>query len=168
MSIIIVGNGSSILDGENGSKIDSYQTVVRFNSFKINGFEKYTGTKTNIWFTVNLAHKKAAHLFDKVIFHSWAKPERCNLYRKLKEIVPCRKIDFDLIDSIGVNCPSTGLIAIHYFLKEYDHVTITGFDWWARQKHHYGDNEVRGTSHNPKKEFDNIKLLIDQDKVRFL
>ena len=58
MSIIIVGNGTSITDNKNGHKIDSFDTVLRFNSFKIRGYEEYTGTKTNIWFTVNRAHIK--------------------------------------------------------------------------------------------------------------
>ena len=48
MSIIIVGNGTSILDKPNGNKIDSFDTVLRFNGFKIKGHEEYTGIKTNI------------------------------------------------------------------------------------------------------------------------
>ena len=46
MNIVIVGNGTSILDNPNGHKIDSFETVLRFNGFKIKKHEEYTGTKT--------------------------------------------------------------------------------------------------------------------------
>ena len=63
--IILVGNGSSMLDKKNSYEIDSYKKVVRFNSFKIKGYEDYVGTKTNIWFTVNKAHIDRIHDFDE-------------------------------------------------------------------------------------------------------
>ena len=71
LCIVIVGNGTSILDKANGDKIDNFDTVLRFNGFKIKGFEKNTGTKTNIWFTVNHAHMNQIDAFDEVIVHSW-------------------------------------------------------------------------------------------------
>ena len=40
MSIIIVGNGTSIKDNQDGKKIDGFDTVLRFNSFKIKGYEQ--------------------------------------------------------------------------------------------------------------------------------
>ena len=53
-------------------------------------------------------------------------------------------------------------------LERYDDVVITGFDWWERNEHHYGDNEVRGHIHNPKKEHEVIQKLIKQNRVKFL
>ncbi len=44
--VIIVGNGTSILDSKNGKSIDSFDDVVRFNSFRIKDYEEYTGKKT--------------------------------------------------------------------------------------------------------------------------
>ena len=49
-SIIIIGNGQSILNNELQDEIDAFDIVVRINNYKINGYEHYLGTKTDIWF----------------------------------------------------------------------------------------------------------------------
>jgi len=169
MSIILVGNGSSLLDKDNGALIDSYNTVVRFNSYKIEGFEKHTGIKTNIWFTVNKGHIKEVNIYEYVYTHSWERHEhKCQLTQDIKKYVPVKKIDYNLIDSIPIKHPSTGLIAIYYFIETYGFVTITGFDWWDKKEHHYGDKEVRGTLHKPKEEYKLIKKLEKENKLKFL
>jgi len=48
MSVILVGNGESLLGSNMGEKIDSYDTVVRFDGLNIEGYEKDVGTKTDI------------------------------------------------------------------------------------------------------------------------
>ena len=51
MKVILVGNGSSILDYELGKYIDSeFDLVFRINRFKIKGFEKYVGSRVDGWF----------------------------------------------------------------------------------------------------------------------
>lgn len=171
MNIIIVGNGTSITDHKNGNKIDAFDTVLRFNGFKINGYEEYTGTKTNIWFTVNHAHINKLDTFDEVIIHSWEwDSEKCKIYQDFISRRPsCKQTQRDFVrGNIPLDTPSTGLIAIYMMLERYNKVCITGFDWWDREKHHYGDNESRGTLHKPKEEHVLIQELINKDKVYFL
>ena len=169
MSIVLVGNGSSIRDKENGKLIDSFDTVVRFNSYKIKGFEKHTGIKTDIWFTVNRGHIKDVDTYKYVYTHSWEKNEnKCEITSYIREYVEAEKINHDLILSIPIKAPSTGLIAIYYFIEKYGSVTITGFDWWDREEHHYGDKEVRGTLHKPKEEHKIIMELVKENKLKFL
>jgi hypothetical protein len=49
---IVIGNSPSVLEYEYGKFIDEYfDIVLRCNWYQINGYEKYVGTKTNIWFT---------------------------------------------------------------------------------------------------------------------
>jgi|TARA_B100001094_G_scaffold86407_1_gene82764 hypothetical protein len=171
MSIIIVGNGTSILDKPNGNKIDSFDTVLRFNGFKIKGHEEYTGIKTNIWFTVNHAHVNQIDAFDEVVVHSWQwDSEKCKIYQDfISKRNDCKQTDGNFVRTkIKLRSPSTGMIAIHMMLERYDKVTITGFDWWDRSNHHYGDNEPRGTLHNPKEEHRIIQDLVEKNKVKFL
>ncbi len=49
MSVIVVGNGGSLLNQSNGEKIDSFDKVIRMGCFKTKGYEEYTGIKTDIW-----------------------------------------------------------------------------------------------------------------------
>lgn len=171
-NIIIVGNGSSILDRENGRLIDSFDIVVRFNSFKIKNYEKHTGIKTNIWFTVEKTHLPIIHTFNRVIEHCWIWDKNKDpLYQELLSAYPkCEKVSEDFVKTkVPVSNPSTGLIAIFFFLEEgYKNIFITGFDWWEREKHHYGDNEIRGTLHKPEEEYKAIQELINKKKIRFL
>lgn len=48
--VCIVGNGGSSLK-ENGKFIDSCDIVIRIKNFKLDNYEKYIGSKTDIWFT---------------------------------------------------------------------------------------------------------------------
>lgn len=171
--IIIVGNGSSLLSRKNGSLIDSFDVIVRFNSYKIKGYEEYVGKKTNIWFTVNLAHIAEINSYDRVIEHCWEwNPEKDKNFQKLNAIRACEKTSRDFVRTkIDCKNPSTGLIAIYMFLEDERYnkpMYITGFDWWKTKKHHYGDNERRGTLHNPKEEYKIIVNLLNKGKVKFL
>lgn len=47
--VVLVGNGPGVLAHEMGSVIDSFDEVVRFNNFTLEGFEKHTGGKTTLW-----------------------------------------------------------------------------------------------------------------------
>ncbi len=48
-NIIIVGNGGCLLNSKNGSKIDSYDYVVRMGNCITRGYEEHTGTKTDLY-----------------------------------------------------------------------------------------------------------------------
>lgn len=171
MSIIIVGNGTSVLEKTNGDKINSFDKVLRFNGFKIKGFEKNVGTKTNIWFTVNHAHMNQVNIFDEVIVHSWEwDRNKCRIFQDfIKKRSDCIKTEREFVrGKINLASPSSGIIAIFMMLERFDKVTITGFDWWDREEHHYGDEERRGTLHKPEQEHRIIKELMQQDKVVFL
>tara|TARA_R100001460_G_scaffold4800_4_gene13561 strand:- start:29533 stop:30558 length:1026 start_codon:yes stop_codon:yes gene_type:complete len=163
--VLLVGNGTSILDKELGEEIDSFDEVVRFNSFTTKGYEKYTGSKTNVWFTCMDKHIEDINEFDNVICHSWFNENECDLFKKLTDR---RKVVHKIEDFnyYGLKAPSTGLIAIDYYLKQNYEVWLHGFDWWDRTEHHYADDEKRGDNHKPLEELKIIKGF--GDRVKFL
>lgn len=179
--IIIVGNGSSVLDKENGKLIDSFEKVVRFNRYIINGYEKNVGTKTNIWFNVLKISlfKKNWRLkikYDEIYFYYRYGPDikwyeqYVDYYsntqtsiKKIKENEVCRMLP----SKIKIT-PSSGLAAILKFIDIYDKVYITGFDWWEREKNHYYDEASRAPVHNPQLEKKIIYDLISQGKIEFI
>ena len=51
MKILLMGNGSSVMDNEFGKKIDNdFDLVYRINRFKTKGYEKNVGTRVDAWF----------------------------------------------------------------------------------------------------------------------
>jgi len=44
----VVGNSGALLENEYGNKIDSNNSVIRFNNAKTDGYEKHVGSKTSI------------------------------------------------------------------------------------------------------------------------
>lgn len=173
-SIIIVGNGSSLINSNIGEKIDSFDSVVRFNSYKIKGYEKDVGTKTNILFTCNRSHISDAKMYDRIIVHSWQWDENKDaIFQDFNKIRKCEKTTREFVRSRMDKkyCPSTGLIAIHMILEDSRYkkpVFIVGFDWWETEKHHYGDNERRGTIHKPELELKIISDLQSKGLIEFL
>ena len=159
--IILIGNGTSVLDQPLGHLIDQFDIVVRFNSFKQTGLEQFTGTKLHTWFTCNTHHKANMSQFDQVLVHTWADPAECKIWQQLVALYPeCKRVAKDkLVPQTGLKAPSTGLIAIHHFLEQADQIWLHGFDWWERTEHHYADNESRGTIHQPAAELDVINRL---------
>ena len=162
--IVLIGNGPSVLDHKFGRLIDSFETVVRFSWYHINGHEEYVGTKTDIWFTTcaDLRRMKTGG-YREVYEHSWQwDPDKDKNYKNLTAYFPnAKKTKRDTIiemqqyvDDTEYFCYSTGAIAAFLFSKQYGEVTLYGFDWWeSREKHHYGDNQTRGGIHKPDKEF---------------
>lgn len=68
-NVLLVGNGPSILTA-NGKKIDSYDEVIRFNTYHTEPkFAKHTGTKTTIWSTFGKGtHEQMTERPDRVIY----------------------------------------------------------------------------------------------------
>lgn len=178
--MIIIGNGSSILDQPLGSQIDEFQEVVRFNDYVLR--PEWTGEKTTHWWNTvnyqNLHHDNLTKEYQEICLHSWQfHPEQCKVWKKLSSICRAQNIfksredwvfeiqQFAETKHYGF---STGLLAIWFYLKTRPSITIYGFDWWDRDKHHAFDNAPRGTLHNPKLEKKIIDKLAAQNKIYYL
>ena len=176
--IIVVGNGGSILGKNKGRAIDNYSEVVRFNTYRIQGYQEDVGTKTTIWFTCNCNKYKVETDYKEIYFHSWEwDRKKCDCYNKIKERHPnvkqTRKKHVEYLKRVIPQYPhkgfSTGLIAITILLEKYNQLDLIGFDWGLGvDPHHYGDNEPRGTLHQPDLEHEYIMQLHRSGKINFL
>lgn len=181
--IIVVGNGSSLIQKENGILIDAYDDVVRFNYFVTDGYEKHVGTKTTLWFAgigYEPANWRNQLSYKKINVFSWQRiAEKCAAYQEYKKhITHCivekvnQKFVTDIQDYTGNKeyyYYSSGAICLSMLLNVYDKITITGFDWWeSNKKHHYCDEATAGTLHDPMVEKEYIFKLIADNRVIFL
>ena len=48
-SVAVVGNGPQQINKGTGKEIDAHDIVIRFNNYKIEGYEEDYGTRTDIW-----------------------------------------------------------------------------------------------------------------------
>jgi len=48
-SVAVVGNGPQQINKDTGKEIDSHDIVIRFNNYRIDGYEKDYGNRTDIW-----------------------------------------------------------------------------------------------------------------------
>ena len=181
-SVVLIGNGSSVLNQRLGKVIDTFDLVVRFNHYNLNGFEEWVGTKTDFWFTTAI---KNIHIpssedleFSRTYWHSWHwRPEDDIKYPTFLELYPktiktTRNLISEMQEITGqteYGTYSTGAIAVHILVKEFGLVHLYGFDWWdGLKQNHYGDSLPQGPLHQPDKEYEFLKVLADANKVRDL
>jgi hypothetical protein len=191
MSIVLVGSGPSVLETEHGREIDSFSTVCRFNAFKTEGYEKHTGTKTDIWFinstrdakeyAQSVAHKELAPRLVYVTAKSDKKRGmNLNHLRKSYANTKVQVEEFDIswlqkyiweVKKFKVQ-PSTGLIAIMWFVAQGKHpITIHGFDILMGKdcpNQHYYDTNCHISGHKPVLEARELQTYLDGGFVNLL
>jgi len=92
--MILIGNGTSLIENHHGEIIDSFEDVVRFNAYKTEGYEKFTVTKTTIWFNVipfeNKQHQLVLKPYRQVYLHSWQwDKEKCKFWQAFAPLFAC-------------------------------------------------------------------------------
>jgi hypothetical protein len=171
MKLAVIGNGPSALKEKRGDEIDMFPLVLRFNSYRIPTFEEFVGTKTDIWVTTDIFpawHKS----YSDVYLCSFARTEDNPLFQKLKGYYPDLKMFpewawQETIDGTGYHAPSSGAVAVTYFMRNFD-IYLWGFDNFSGPKHHYGDDVEKGTNHKIENEKPYFDKLIKEGKVRVL
>ena len=161
--ILLVGNGPSVLDSERGQEIDEFPCVARFNKFVVKGYEKYVGTKCNVWVTGNRHPRwQKRYDYDEVIYICQRKSQKFDLFKTelpRAELIP-RWVWDEVRQKAGKGVhPSSGLLAAYYFSKSYDKVYIYGYDYFYSSRHYYSDISL-STRHIPEKE----KMVMDELK----
>jgi len=179
-SCILVGNAN--FKKQYGELINSFDEVVRFNRYRINGFEKYVGTKCTIWVLNNKLTTDGRDFYRKNIKNRLkAHPELKEsivITNKLHNLPILNKIKskYDnfqyVIDTFNINNskPSTGLVAIRYFLKKYDMISLVGFDF-GKSNHYWGNfgaSDVPGKAHCWDSEKEYVIQLVKSNKVKIL
>ena len=183
--IILVGNGPSLLKNEFGSKIDGFDKVVRFNNFEVEGYEKHVGSKCSI-----LARRACddvkmwpEEMFEEVVcfvtYCKWtqgmmnvARHMRAYYKNKCTIVFPhtCASIGREMnLAQPNNEWASVGVLALGYFTRIYDKVTVCGFDHLVPEngkvEHYFPKPPKDDRFHNGEKERIFTESLIEQNKV---
>lgn len=130
-NIVVIGNGSSVLNDEFGHLIDEFDEVVRFNLFEIYGYENYVGSKTTIWFRNSGPMKERDESqFKQVIVQSVDYPNEWtdhSIYERYPKVDDETIADIRKIVKTSFNL-STGIQALGYLTRKYGKIFMHGFD----------------------------------------
>lgn len=145
---ILVGNGPSATQSKLGRVIDSFDEVVRFNQFRVAGFEEYLGGKTTIYSTFGkgMTPHDPATRPDKVVYihgengdPAW---EAKSLWRIPIGFFWDTVADFNSTNNEGKTLPSSGFLMASWLLAQgVKRLHLLGFDHFAKhdssKQHHY-------------------------------
>ena len=146
--MVLVGNGPSLLSATLGPLIDSYEEVVRFNRFQLQGFEAHTGSKTTLWSTFGHGYLPGdeGHRPPRIIFVYGERGEPAydpqEIYRIPRAFYNDQRSKVRHLGKrpeVGI---SSGFVVAMWMLTEVglDIVSLAGFDHFRKdrsQRHHY-------------------------------
>ena len=177
MKILLMGNGSSVMDNEFGEKIDNdFDLVYRINRFKTNGYEKNVGTKVDAWFLADNGVQWLENENEKIEGSSrwnefgyvyFVSPKFkhninlqtdecqrvlrfCNQYEDIQLLPSQLEDDINSVVDFSPAWPTSGLIAIQFLTNSYHQVYIHGFDGHSKEYkyiHYYDTKETRTSEH---------------------
>jgi len=131
--LILVGNASRILGLNLGNIIDNYEHIVRFNGFNID-FPYYpsVGKRTDEFFTTDRFAQRIPKL--KIKYNKIYNPSQVTFPIEYNKYCLDHTHHMNVMKSIYPNQskrPSTGFMAIYYFLfvQKHQMITITNFDF---------------------------------------
>ena len=147
---VIIGNGRSVLGLGAGPTVDRYDTVIRFNDYQIEGYERDIGSKVDVWvmsdWTIaTLLHKypeRRVPVLCAIPYRFMGKPYYHERRAELEAELPpamLSRITFVPAETVqrmveenrfGDRWPSSGLITIVHMLMAKDKVYLHGFDFF--------------------------------------
>jgi len=187
-SVLLVGNGPSVLNHELGDLIDSFGTVCRCNNYVIKKYEQYVGTKTDVFFrrpcnnvtdhgvkyekivlcvTHRINTAKALQRSALSMKNRLKKDHKIEIYSGS----PVEQLSKDMKLDFKTESASVGIIAIDYLLKQMSvaPLYIYGFDHLKPNGDkglHYFPRKASGEAlHNGRKEAEYTNRLAAQGLV---
>jgi len=175
---LLIGNGPSATRKKVGKLIDEFDgIVVRFNDYKIEGYEAYVGTRTDMWSTVHPYNKESKFSIIIYLTGLWdedSSGKRFSDFRKLYKKTPVFQINPEISSKVTINnrvrlrfgACSSGASLTEILTQTNSKVFIYGFDFFNSDAHHYGDTlNFSKRIHDPKAEEAYFRYLIKEGSV---
>lgn len=197
LQVLVLGNAPSLLERNLGDKIDKFDAVIRVNNFRVKGYEKHIGSRTD-YAVISPACMESAELraldpskvfvsgsnlrddYDKISKRLTDEKRGCKVLPPKENILKSSiyvdglriEMDFDLAAD---QWPSTGIIAIQWARDRHGKaadVFVHGFDFYADDRvtlTRYFDVTTKSDGkHDFDREKKYLSSLIDKGLVRKL
>lgn len=184
--VAVVGNGGNELEKKQGTKIDSYDVVIRFNNYPNNYIADY-GEKTNIWVRNSARETKDRDniedlqliLWESDFWHIHVQFNHLDLlYRDIKicpnKVLYLYNIRKELVNASSILNPTTGAQVI-YLLTKYRHILqkldCFGFSFISEMipsnyDHYYDNTSTAIKIHNIDAEVDFLQKIYNPKKEK--
>lgn len=156
---VLVGNGPSVLRCD-GAEIDAHDEIVRFNRFRLEGFESHTGKRTTLWSTFGHGYlpgdekerpKRILFVYGDSGQPAY-KPDELyripmSFYRSVKaRVLAHSKRTDETLKKTGM---TSGMVVAAYMLEVVglNRLSLAGFDHFMKtrsQQHHYYNPKAYG------------------------
>ena len=179
-NVIVVGNSRELLKAEKGEEIDSnYDMIIRLNHFKIEGYEKYTGTRTDgmhMNYVSTPPERTQGLLKNNDIKWMGTRDKIRFCGRTGVSILDKRVFQYDK-NSLPCRSPTSGTAVIADIVKYCNRpITIVGLGGYSEPGYYYDEKKhilnhnwnTAHTKHCPAVEQNFIDKLIKNGKVRRL
>lgn len=151
---VLVGNGPSVLVSRMGRVIDAFDHVVRFNAFKLHGFESHVGSRTTLCSNFgrgvvpfdNVRPDRVVYPMGSTGAPAWVPRE---MWRISDEYLADYKAKWAARDNPEGTLPSSGYLICSWLLDHgVERVHLAGFDHFGKAEgkaHHYWGATSAGT-----------------------
>lgn len=159
-SVLMIGNGPGAVARPMGPVVDAFDEVVRFNNYKIEGFERQVGTKTTLWSSFFRRIDNPLAHYRVICPHETDTPpdsvrEKYHISGKFFDWV--RQMILDraywksgfTFDPEKKLLPTSGLLLASYLLEivGVETIHLLGFDHFSKERsggHHYWMRDEKG------------------------
>lgn len=189
MKVLLIGNGPSAASADITSRLDDFDLVVRFNCWR--KVPNTVGERCDLWVTNLSPHdtakwlpRAAAEGYTSKAFAVNPGPgeisERCHYFVNLIKGAWGPDTPVEIWDpkwshevrAVVRRKPTTGLVAVHYFVSRGDDVTIHGFDTVTDatfiSSHYWGEGSNLRKVHSPHREGEFLRDLIRRGQIKML
>lgn len=184
-TVCLVGNGPGVLHCS-GADIDAHDVVIRFNRFRLAGFEQHTGVKTTIWSTFGHGYlpgdedqrpKRMIFAYGEVGEPAYT-PEVIHrlpraFYRATQKRV--RELSTRSGETLAHTGMTSGLVVAVWLLESIgvSSLSLAGFDHFSKSRsklHHYYNPQpyAKPPEHDGEAEAAVLTPYVENGRVRYL
>lgn len=146
--LVLVGNGPSLLRQQAGPQIDAFDEVVRFNRYRLAGFEPHTGARTTLWSTFGHGYVPGDETErpQRMIYVYGERGEpaypAAEIYRIPKLFYHTQLEKVKAVSHRAITSMSSGFVVALWLLEVVglQQVALAGFDHFRKEhsnQHHY-------------------------------
>ena len=171
--IALVGNGPCEIGKNKGKEIDSHDIVIRFNNFKIEGYENDYGSKTDIWscnLNPDVEYKnndfKLVILAENVFARGYNGYDIFHKLTKNNVSICCfnEEQTYGLTKNMNYN-PTFGyrlIYGLNNILGSLDNVDFYGFNFLKEEKDKYTYHYFNDIDFSSEDEIESVHDLLDE------